>query len=113
MLSNRSFPSVDRIAAAVNTPVIGSYSVAYNVADSSGNDAAEMNRTVNIVEAAPADPDYFVDDEVSVFEADINAIAAVGITLGCNPPANDMFCPGELVTRGQMAAFLHRALDGG
>jgi hypothetical protein len=32
-----------------------------------------------------------------------------GITKGCNPPANDRFCPDDPVTRGQMAAFLVRA----
>ena len=53
--------------------------------------------------------DYFVDDDASVFEADINAIAKAGITKGCNPPNNDMFCAGEYVSRGQMAAFLNRA----
>ncbi len=52
----------------------------------------------------------FVDDDGSVFEEDIARLAAAGITLGCNPPANDMFCPDDAVTRGQMAAFLHRAL---
>ncbi len=54
--------------------------------------------------------DPFVDDDGSVFEADIERIAAAGITRGCNPPANDRFCPGAPVTRGQMAAFLHRAI---
>ncbi|MDH4307732.1 MAG: S-layer homology domain-containing protein [Acidimicrobiia bacterium] len=38
------------------------------------------------------------------------ALAAAGVTRGCNPPVNDRFCPAEPVTRGQMAAFLHRAL---
>ena len=38
------------------------------------------------------------------------AIAAQGITRGCNPPVNDRFCPDSVVTRGQMAAFLTRAL---
>jgi len=55
--------------------------------------------------------DRFIDDDASLFEADIQAIAAVGITLGCNPPANDRFCPDNDVTRGQMAAFLNRALN--
>jgi hypothetical protein len=32
--------------------------------------------------------------------------------LGCNPPVNDRFCPAQSVTRGQMAAFLNRALEG-
>lgn len=45
-----------------------------------------------------------------VFADDIGALASAGITRGCNPPANDRFCPDEVVTRGQMAAFLVRAL---
>lgn len=32
------------------------------------------------------------------------------MTSGCNPPANDRFCPDDLVLRGQMASFLGRAL---
>jgi hypothetical protein len=52
----------------------------------------------------------FRDDDGSVFEADVEWLAAAGITKGCNPPFNDAFCPGEPVTRGQMAAFLVRAL---
>ena len=54
--------------------------------------------------------DTFVDDNGSVFEADIEKLAYAGITKGCNPPENDMFCPDAVVTRGQMAAFLQRAL---
>ncbi len=53
--------------------------------------------------------DYFEDDEASVHQADINSLAESGITKGCNPPDNDEFCPDETMTRGQMAAFLHRA----
>ena len=53
--------------------------------------------------------DRFEDDDDSIFEADINALAASGITAGCSATA---FCPDASVTRGQMAAFLHRALDG-
>ena len=51
----------------------------------------------------------FTDDDGSIFEAAIEAIAAEGITLGCNPPANDRYCPDDSVTRGQMAVFLVRA----
>lgn len=54
--------------------------------------------------------DLFIDDDHSVFEVDISRLATAGITRGCNPPANDRFCPDELVTREQMAAFLHRVL---
>jgi hypothetical protein len=46
----------------------------------------------------------------STFVRDIVWLASAGITRGCNPPANDRFCPKDRVTREQMAAFLHRAL---
>jgi hypothetical protein len=54
--------------------------------------------------------DLFVDDDESVFERAIDRLATAGVTLGCNPPDNDRFCPNDRVTRGQMAAFLARAL---
>jgi parallel beta-helix repeat protein len=53
--------------------------------------------------------DWFTDDDGSVFEGDINKLAAAGVTAGCNPPSNDRFCPDSQVSRGQMAAFLSRA----
>jgi glucose/arabinose dehydrogenase len=53
----------------------------------------------------------FSDDDGNTHEADIEAIAAEGITKGCNPPFNDLYCPDDTVTRGQMAAFIRRALD--
>ena len=52
----------------------------------------------------------FVDSVDSVFAEDIAWLVSVGVTRGCNPPKNDRFCPEESVTRGQMAAFLVRAL---
>jgi hypothetical protein len=54
--------------------------------------------------------DRFVDDDTSVFEADIDRLATAGVTYGCDPPTNTMFCPTQPVTRAQMAAFLHRAI---
>jgi len=54
--------------------------------------------------------DYFVDDDSSIFEGDINAIAKAGVTLGCNPPTNNRYCPSDLVKRDQMASFFSRAL---
>jgi hypothetical protein len=60
---------------------------------------------------------WFKDDNGHLFEGDINRLAAADVTRGCNPPTNDEFCPDDVVTRGQMAAFLVRALsytdDGG
>jgi hypothetical protein len=46
----------------------------------------------------------------STFERDIDRLATAGITRGCNPPANDRFCPKDAVSRDQMAAFLSRSL---
>jgi hypothetical protein len=52
----------------------------------------------------------FMDDDTSIFEDNIESIAETEVTKGCNPPFNDRFCPDSNVTRGQMAAFLVRAL---
>lgn len=73
---------------------------------SRGQMAAFLTRALSLPAASE---DYFTDDEGSTFEADINRLAAAGITRGCNPPVNDLFCPTGDVTRGQMAAFLVRA----
>jgi len=58
----------------------------------------------------PSDVNKFTDDDGHIFEAAIQRIAAVGVTLGCNPPANTRFCPNQTVTRDTMATFLTRAL---
>ncbi|GBE24696.1 hypothetical protein BMS3Bbin02_00971 [bacterium BMS3Bbin02] len=53
--------------------------------------------------------DRFTDvPDTNNFHDDIGWLADAGVTLGCNPPANDEFCPTENVTREQMAAFMHR-----
>jgi hypothetical protein len=49
--------------------------------------------------------DAFTDDDASVFQDDINALFASGITKGCSETE---FCPNDPVTRGQMASFLVR-----
>ncbi len=59
----------------------------------------------------PVPGDRF-DDVSGTHEANINAIADAGITLGCNSDGT-LFCPGDPVTRGQMAGFLFRALAEG
>jgi hypothetical protein len=72
-----------------------------------GQMAAFLARALSL---PPSDVDFFGDDS-GVFEAAANRIAAAGITLGCNPPTNDRFCPDREVTRGEMAAMLARAFD--
>jgi len=81
------------------------------------SDVSTDVRTTHGLAVAPGHRGTFFDDDFNVFEADIEWMAGEGITKGCNPPTNDLFCPDSTVTRGQMAAFLVRALgltdDGG
>lgn len=56
--------------------------------------------------SAGAGANLFWDDDWSAHEDDIDRLATSGITGGCGAGA---FCPDAYVTRGQMAAFLHRA----
>ena len=51
--------------------------------------------------------DFFTDDETSTHENAINRVAEAGFTSGCTATT---FCPKNPVTRGQMTAFLHRAM---
>lgn len=56
------------------------------------------------------DPPYATFTDVpqgAPFHRDIEALVASGITVGCG---NGRYCPENPVTRGQMAAFLSRAL---
>ena len=51
--------------------------------------------------------DYFTDDEASIHEANINALAEAGIASGCG---TGVYCPYAAVLRAPLAAFLHRAV---
>ena len=73
-----------------------------------GEMAAFLARALDL---PAAQQDYFNDDDTSIFNSDINRIAEAGITKGCNPPENTRFCPDNLLTRAEMAAFLVRAFD--
>lgn len=55
----------------------------------------------------PDGPDVFDDDEGHFAEVAINAIAAAGITKGCDAGG---FCPDDLLPREQAATLLRRAL---
>jgi lysyl oxidase len=52
--------------------------------------------------------DFFTDDEGSIHEADINRLAAAGITTGCGGTS---YCPTAVVRRGEMAALLYRSFS--
>ena len=49
--------------------------------------------------------DYFRDDDGTTHEGNIDRAAAAGIASGCG---TGRFCPGNDVSRGQLAGFLHR-----
>lgn len=70
---------------------------------SRGQMAAFLNRALGLPGTAT---DFFDDDDGTIFENDINELAAAGITGGC---ATRRYCPNSLVTREQMASFLVRA----
>lgn len=65
--------------------------------------AAFIDRALDLPTSAV---DWFSDDANSNFEDEINSLADVGITLGCEA---DRFCPTGHVTRAEMASFLVRA----
>jgi hypothetical protein len=60
----------------------------------------------------PAPPSQRFADVIpaNVFYRFIDRLAVLGITVGCNPPTNNLYCPSSAVTREQMSAFLMRAL---
>jgi hypothetical protein len=71
--------------------------------------AAFLVRALGLTDTG--DGNLFTDDDGNIFEDSIDKLATAGITLGCNPAdGNTKFCPHDYVTRGQMAAFLKRAL---
>lgn len=57
--------------------------------------------------------DSFTDvPNSNVHHDDITWLADTGVTKGCNPPANDEYCPDDPVTRAQMSSFLRRLAEG-
>jgi hypothetical protein len=63
---------------------------------------------VRALHLPPTSTDFFTDDNSSIHEDRINALAAAGITVGCG---GTRFCPEGIVAREQMATFLVRAFN--
>ena len=97
--------AINRVAAAGITSgcAANSYCPTTNV--SRGQMASFLARAFDLPTATT---DYFTDDDGTTHEANINRIRLAGITTGCTPTT---YCPNPSVTRGQMAAFLRRALE--
>jgi S-layer homology domain len=67
--------------------------------------ASFLVRAMNLT---PETSGPFTDITNSIHAANINALAAAGITAGCSANA---YCPDQVVSREQMATFLTRALE--
>ena len=65
---------------------------------------------VRAFDLPPAPSAGFADTAGNTHEANIDALVAVGVTMGCKTDPL-RYCPDQAVTRGQMATFLVRALD--
>ena len=102
---NRFEADIDALAGAGITFGCGPIRFCPDEPISRGQWAALLRRALKL----PDGPDRFADDGGSIFESDVNALAAGGLTLGCNPPTNDRYCPTRLVTRAETVAMLHRA----
>lgn len=63
---------------------------------------------VRALRLPPSSLDRFSDDTGSPYQADIDALAAAGLTIGCDI---GRFCPQAEMTREQVVAFLYRALN--
>ena len=77
--------------------------------DTSVNRGQMATFLVRAFDLEAAGPAGFVDTEGSTHEANIDALAAAGITVGCTRDPLQ-FCTGDPVRRSQMATFLARAL---
>lgn len=62
---------------------------------------------VRALDLPQSEQDFFVDDNGSPHEADINALAGAGVAHGCG---TDAYCPQVLVSRQQLAGILAPAL---
>lgn len=65
--------------------------------------------TAMLPEPAAVPAGVFADDDAALAggaPAYTELLAALGAVHGCNPPANDRFCPGRTVTRGEAAKVI-------
>ena len=97
--------SINRLAAAEITSGCAENRFCPDRTVTRGEMAAFLARAFDL---SPTGEDHYPDDDGSMFEDSINAITDAGIATGCS---SSRFCPDRPVSRGEMAAFLHRALD--
>jgi hypothetical protein len=73
-----------------------------------GQVAAVLVRALGLESDTPV---LYTDAVALTFFDEIGILGGLGVTVGCNPPANDAYCPDPPITRGQMAAMLHRTSE--
>ncbi len=100
--SSKHEANINRLAKAGLAISCGTKRFCPNQILSRGQLAAFVSRVLDL---SKSPKDYFRDDNGSKYESSINRIARAGLTSGCAP---HRYCPSGVVTRGQMAAFLHR-----
>lgn len=71
---------------------------------------AAVFTTVPIQSADATTVNSFVDDDNSSFEPFLERARQQGFVFGCNPPANDLVCPTDPMTKGHMVVMLARAI---
>lgn len=101
-----TFDDASALSTNANFSTDGVYVLKLQATDGDlvSEDTIQVTRSSSVVSGT------FVDDDGNFHEPNIELIAAAGITEGCNPPNNDMYCPGRSVTRAEMAAFLVRSM---
>ena len=104
-IGNVHLQNIEALAASGITAgcASGRFCPAQNV--TRGQMAAFLDRWLKFASAPSAG---FSDTKGHQFEKEIDRLAQEKITAGCG---EDTFCPDDYVTRGQMAAFLDRALN--
>lgn len=100
-------PAIQAIAAESITLGCGGRRYCPGQAVSRAEMATFLTRALNL---QPLASGPFTDIAGNIHAQNINAIAAVGITLGCNPEGT-RFCPNDTVLRDQMASFLLRGFQ--
>ena len=95
---------LNRAAAAGVLTGCGDRTACPNAVVTRAETAAFIDRAFGIPDS---EVDFFADDTGSIFEGNINAIAAVGITSGCEV---QRYCPDRAIPRDQAAALFARAI---
>jgi hypothetical protein len=97
--------SLNRLAAAGIIRGCGDRAACPNQPVTRAQLAALLRRAFEL----PGTTDDYFSDDAGIFEDDINAVAALGITRGCDPD-HTRYCPTANVRRDEAATLLARAI---